>query len=194
MKTIKYLVALLALTFGVSACDNPGDSNTPTDNELITYVVVTLHDSTNLQDSVMLTFSDIDGPAGSTQPVIKGHTLLMNKTYIGKIQLYQLKQDHGDSLASVNEEIIAAGTAHQFFYTPNAAINNYVHVVTTDKDANGLPLGLQFVVHTSETISGDPASGILNVVLSHFEDPTQKNGTSRSTDSDIDIDFPITIQ
>lgn len=194
MKNFKYILAIAALAVGINACDNPGDSNTPEDNELITHVVVTLYDSTNMEDSVMLTFSDFDGPAGSDAPVIKGDTLLVDKTYIGKIQLYRVIRTAGDSLHPLNTEIREAGTTHQFFYTPNAAIRNYVSVASTDKDANNLPLGLTFVIHTSQTISGDPVSGLLNVVLSHFESPSQKNGTDRSDESDVDIDFPITIQ
>jgi hypothetical protein len=191
MKSIKYFVAMLALLLGINACDNPGDSNTPDDNELITYVKVTLHDSTNMQDSVVLEFSDIDGPAGSGQPVIKGDTLKVDKTYLGKIELFRVVRPNEDSLVAVNPEIVVASTAHQFFYTPGPTIANFMHVETTDKDANNLPLGLTFVVHTSQTISGDEIQGTLNVVLSHFEDPALKNGTRRSTDSDIDIDFPV---
>ncbi|MEZ4696908.1 MAG: hypothetical protein R2832_10875 [Rhodothermales bacterium] len=59
----------------------------------------------------------------------------------------------------------------------------------TDTDENSLPVGLEFTVTVS---SGAAATGTLNVVLSHYDDVV-KNGTTRSDESDIDIDFPVTI-
>ena len=59
----------------------------------------------------------------------------------------------------------------------------------TDKDKNNLPVGLTFQV-TTKTGTGN--TGLVNIVLSHY-DSMNKNGTSKSLESDIDIDYPVII-
>jgi hypothetical protein len=188
MNNIKYILVLL-LAFNILSCDSPGDATVDPPPELITDVLVILKDSANMQDSVIATFSDPDGPSGSVQPTITGVTLSPGKTYIGMIRL----EDRSKTpLEDITEEIREESDAHQFFYTPSEGLQLHTSVEITDQDDNGLPLGLEFKLRTS--VVAAPATGILNVVLSHFEEAGSKNGTDRSDESDIDIDFPVTIQ
>lgn len=146
-----------------------------------------------MQDSLVARFVDPDGPSGSAQPVITGVTLGEGKTYYGSIRLLQQRTGAADSVTEITTEVRELGTQHQFFYTPEPPLNSFMSVEVTDKDDNGMPLGLTFVVRTIPKISGQPLEGALNVVLSHYEVKGTKNGKDRSNESDIDIDFPITL-
>jgi hypothetical protein len=188
MKNTIHLAALI-LTLGCLSCGSPDDSNVEQPQELITHVRVTLIDSMNSQDSVVAKFSDPDGPSGSQQPVISGVTIKAGHTYFGRIQLYEVHRDLTDSLVEITDEIRELNTEHQFFYTVEGQTPNAASVEITDKDNNNLPLGLTFILRAIS-----PANNTLNVVLSHYGEAGQKNGTDRSGDSDIDIDFPLTIE
>jgi hypothetical protein len=190
---MKKLLATLILVFGAASCDSPGDATVDPPSELITHVLITLKDSANIQDSVVARFADPDGPTGAGQPVITGVMLNRGHTYFGSIRLLQIRTDRADSVIEITDDVRELNTQHQFFYTPKPPINNNLSVEITDKDDNGLPLGLSFVVRTVEPISGQPLEGMLNVVLSHYEVKGTKNGTTRSDESDVDIDFPITM-
>lgn len=174
-----------------AACDNPSDSTPVLPEELLNRVVITLLDSVN-QDSRMLSFVDADGPSGSDGPVITGDTLAPGRTYYGLIDLYSLYRGASDSIRRMTEEIQEAGTSHQFFYTASNPLKDIVGIEITDRDANDLPIGIEFKLRTSAIAM--PATGMLNVVLSHFEQQGVKNGIVRSDESDIDIDFPIIVR
>ena len=76
---------------------------------------------------------------------------------------------------------------HQFFYSPNIGIASLVEWTIIDQDRNNLPVGLTFQVKTK---TGAGNKGAVNIVLSHYDSMT-KNGTSKSLESDIDIDYPV---
>lgn len=188
MKQISLILAFV-LSIGFLSCDSPGDANVDPPQELITHVLLTLKDSANMQDSVVASFVDIDGPSGSGQPVITGVTLLPGKTYLGVIRL----EDRSKTpLVDITEEVREESDAHQFFFTPSSSIQPHASIEITDRDDNGLPLGLELKLRTAVTAA--TVSGVLNVVLSHFEEAGSKNGVDRSDESDVDIDFPVTIQ
>ena len=71
----------------------------------------------------------------------------------------------------------------------DAALASRITVTITDTDGNNLPVGLEYTVAVS---AGAAATGSINVVLGHYDD-SPKDGTTRSDESDIDIDIPITI-
>ena len=192
MKNITYLAALL-LTFGVLSCDSPGDATVDPPAELITDVLLTLKDSANMQDSVVARFSDPDGPTGSVQPVITGVTLQRGRTYFGSIRFLEARSDRADTVIEVTDEVRELNTQHQVFYQLIGTVVQTMTVEVLDKDDRGLPLGIETKIRTS--MSGiEPTNGTLHVVLSHFEQPGTKNGTDRSDESDVDIEFPITVQ
>lgn len=193
MKHISRLLAIFLLSVTLYACDDPSSSTPDDPPELITYVIVELVDSGNVSDTVEAMFSDPDGPSGSGQPVITGATIKHGRTYMGTIKLYQLiRSETADSIVDMSEEIREFGTQHQFFYTVGGQSPNAMWVEITDKDANNLPLGLEFKLHTQQGFG--TIHEVLNVVLSHYEQAGSKNGVDPSGESDIDIDFPITIQ
>ncbi len=191
MKQLSLFLAFV-LSIGFLSCDSPGDANVDPPQELITHVLLTLKDSANVQDSVVASFVDIDGPSGSGQPVITGVTLKGGRTYFGSIRFLEAIADRDDTLIEVTDEVLELGTQHQVFYQPDNTLQTKLTVRVTDRDANALPLGLATIIHTQDFTS--PVVGNLNVVLSHFEELGSKNGTDRSSESDVDVNFPVTIQ
>lgn len=106
--------------------------------------------------------------------------------FYGTIELLDETKSPADTItAEVEEE----SDVHQFFYTPEGGIVGRVTVVIADKDANNLPVGLEYTVTVT---AGAAVNGMLNVVPSHY-DESPKDGTTPSDESDIDIDFPVNV-
>jgi hypothetical protein len=188
---MKHLLLSVVMLANFAACGSPEDSTIDPPPELITHVLLTLKDSANMQDSVVARFEDLDGPTGSAQPVITGVTLKGGHTYLGTIRFLEVRRDLTDSVIDVTNEVRELATQHQIFYTPDNSLQPAVSAEVTDKDANSMPLGLAMTIRTqavSTTIVGK-----LNVVLSHYEQLGTKNGTDRSDETDVSVDFPLTI-
>jgi hypothetical protein len=185
------LIAAAVALLAISGCkDNPADPGDDNEQELITSVTLNLTEldaaGNPTATIVSVNFKDPDG-AGGVAPTIGTLTLKAGKNYKGTIALLdESKNPAEDITAEVKQE----ADAHQFFYTPKEGIAGRVTVTITDKDSRNLPLGLQYNVAVT---AGAAVSGKLNVVLSHYEPASQKNGTTRSDESDIDIDFPVNI-
>jgi len=182
------LTAFLLMLFAVHfiSCDNPSSTPPSNEQELITHVTLTLVDSANTSDTVLATFNDPDGDGGAA-PIITGVTLSNGKTYFGSISLVDSSKIPA---VDIGAEVLEKATQHQFFFTPKGDLSSRMKVVATDKDSKNLPLGLQFKISILQ--GAGAATGALNVVLSHY-DNVVKDGSTRSNESDIDIDFPVTI-
>ena len=186
MKHIHFLSLIFILTiFTLPACESsvtPEDPG-PGEEELITTINLILIEVGNAANQLSAQWKDLDGEGGNA-PEISGVTLEAGKSYDGAIELLNELENE-----DITEEVEEEADEHQFFYTPDAAISSRVTVTITDTDGNNLPVGLQFTVAVS---AGAAATGALNVVLSHYDD-APKDGSTRSDESDIDIDIPITI-
>ncbi len=185
-KSLRWIFALtvsaMLFNFGCGDDKNPAG---PGEEELITTVILTLTE-TGTTNQVTAQFQDLDGDGGNS-PVIGTLTLEAGKTYTGAIQLLNESVNPAED---VTEEVEEEADAHQFFYTAEGGIAARVTVTITDRDANNLPIGLEF---TAAVSAGPAASGTLNVVLAHY-DEVAKDGVTRSPETDIDIDFPVNIQ
>jgi hypothetical protein len=179
------LVAAAFSLIAVIGCkeDNPAEPEPENPQELITKVTLTLTPAGGA--AVTVTFSDPDGDGGNA-PTIGTLTLKAGTTYNGTIELLDETKSPADTITTEIEE---ESDVHQFFYTPEGGIVGRVTVVITDKDANNLPVGLEYTVTVT---AGAAANGTLNVVLSHY-DASPKDGITPSDESDIDIDFPVNI-
>jgi hypothetical protein len=143
-------------------------------------VVVTLTSGT---DTITATANDPDGDGTGFEidPIV----LSSGTTYSGSIALWD-----DVNLENITEEIEEEDDEHQFFYTVGGGVSDRVDVSITDRDSNNLPVGLTFDLVVSD---GGPASGTLNVVLSHFDDQP-KNGSDRSDETDVNVTFTISLQ
>mgnify|MGYP001466780693 CR=1 FL=1 len=168
--------------------DDPTNPENGNEQELITTVTLSLTEN-GTSNVVSATFKDLDGDGG-TAPTIGMLTLNAGSTYTGKVELLDESKNPAED---ITEEVKEEAEAHQFFYTPQGALDGRLTVTVTDKDSNNLPVGLEFTVAVSAggAVTGS-ATNSLNVVLSHF-DNTPKNGADRSDESDIDINIPVTI-
>lgn len=182
----RLLVAAALSLIVVIGCkeDNPAEPEPENPQELITKVTLTLTPAGG-GAAVTVTFSDPDGDGGIA-PTIGTLTLKAGTTYNGTIELLD---ETKNPAKNITEEVEEESDVHQFFYAPEGGIAGRVTVNITDRDANNLPVGLEYTVTVT---AGAAASGTLNVVLSHY-DAAPKNGTTPSDESDIDIDFPVNI-
>jgi hypothetical protein len=177
-------IAAVALIAGGCSEDNPAKPTPQNPQELITKVTLTLTPAGG-GAAVTAVFSDPDGDGGNA-PTIGTLTLKAGTTYTGTIELLDETKDPDED---ITEEVEEESDVHQFFYTPEGGIVGRITVAITDRDANNLPVGLEYTVAVT---AGAAANGTLNVVLSHY-DESPKNGTTPSDETDVDIDFPVNI-
>jgi len=178
-------IAIAAVMFNGCSEDSPVDPPNDVEHPEPTRMVLILVNSTDGADSAQATWQDADGIGGNAPSRIDTLRLKQGATYNGVLRLYNDQQS-----VEVTPFIKEEGDQHQFFYTPSAPIAGRVNVTITDKDAKNLPLGLSYTVAVG---AGDPAAGALNVVLGHYDD-APKDGTTRSPESDIDVDIPVLIR
>ena len=178
---------LLVVTFSVicatmMACDStePEDHG-PGDQELITRVALTFESG----DGTSHTAAANDPEGDGRDFMVDTIKLSSGTSYTGSVELTDEinKED-------ITEEIKEEGDVHQFFYTVGGAAASQLTVNITDKDENGLPVGLAF---TATVADGPATTGTLRVVLGHYDDVV-KNGTNLSNETDIDVTFPVEIR
>lgn len=175
-----YTLFAFLLVFS-TACDSDEPTDGPGEEELITRVILTLTPMGGNAD-LIIEANDPDGDgAGFT---IGSIDLTAGVTYTGTIAV---RDDvNGED---ITEEVEAEADEHQFFYIPGGDAASRVTVAIDDQDGNGLPLGLEFTLTVSD---GGDATGTMQVVLSHY-DEGPKDGVNQSDESDVDLEFPVTI-
>jgi hypothetical protein len=126
------------------------------------------------------------GPAQGTLTLIKG------TTYNGTITL--LNDLDPKNVVNITNEVKEEANFHRFFYSFTggcAGVNVPISSMDKDTQATPQPVGLTFqVVVPAATASG---SCSLHVELHHFEQ-NKGDGTGSTFDTDLSIDFPVTIQ
>ena len=178
MKFLKY--ALLASTLIFASCTDEND--TPpvvNEEEVITTLTVTLDSGT---DQIVLQYQDLDGEGSDPAVITVSGSLSVNTVYNGSIVL--LNEIEGEN---INEEIEEEDLDHQFFNTVVSGLN-----VTTDyadADSMGNPLGLSFILSTSEA-----SSGALTFTLRHEPNKPNSGLDNAGGETDIEITFNVTVQ
>ena len=178
MKFLKY--ALLASTLIFASCTDEND--TPpvvNEEEVITTLTVTLDSGT---DQIVLQYQDLDGEGSDPAVITVSGSLSVNTVYNGSIVL--LNEIEGEN---INEEIEEEDLDHQFFYTVGSGLN-----VTTDyadADSMGNPLGLSFILTTSEA-----SSGALTFTLRHEPNKPNDGLETAGGETDIDVTFDVIVE
>ncbi|MDO7873262.1 hypothetical protein Q5H93_00850 [Hymenobacter sp. ASUV-10] len=177
-----FALILLAAPF-FTACDDDKDPAPVDENEIITTVTYTLT-PVGGGTPVSITYRDPDGDQGSQPGVITGAlTLAAGTSYTGALTLLdETKTPAGNTTA----DILAEADEHLFVYTVNPA--GLLTIARTDKDSKNLEVGLATSVQTRATAG----TGTLNIVLRH--QPGVKDGTATPGSSDVDVNFPVTVQ
>jgi len=175
MKTHKIKYLLFALIMFTYACDSTEPDEGPGEEELITLVTVSL-----VSDAGTLNFAASDPDGDGAGFTIDDMNLASNTTYQGSITFEDTVNGE-----DITEEVEEEADEHQVHYLPSSGLN--LTAAINDTDSNELPLGLDFTLTT-----GDASTGTLRVVLGHYDDDP-KDGTSLSDESDVDINYSVTI-
>jgi len=176
-------MSLLAIStiLALQSCGSDDDPVLESEQELITSVSIVLTPNGG-GDSPVLLFTDLDGEIGSLPPEVSGATLSKGATYTAEIVLLNTIES---PVVDITAEVKNEGDEHLFCYTPTGLD---LDITITDNDVNALDLGIL----TTWEVGAATGSGTVKVVLKH--QPDVKDGTCVPGDTDIEIDFPVTIE
>jgi hypothetical protein len=210
MRSTSLRLALLATLSGgilVAACsDNPSAPPPGAgDPENISLVTITLTPTTAGHAVASAFIRDSDGTTLPKSPNPPSSPLVLDKgvTYDGTIDL---KNDIAAPVVDISAEVQDERDFHRFFYTITndtlaardsinlpaaAAVGVTVPLASLNLDSLGNVFGSTFQVVVDPAA---PSGGsILNSQLHHFE---QEKGTGLGTtfDTDLEVNFPVTVQ
>lgn len=151
------------------------------DHDFITTIKLVVTDSVTEEISTYV-WEDIDGPGGAAPGRIDTIRFKPGHAYTAEVSVLNNSVDPADDLTTV---IIDAADQHQFFYTTDLPLT----ILYLDKDKNNKPLGQKIKINT-----GTEGGGPLTIDLSHFDDASDKNGVDPSDETDISVDFPVSIR
>jgi hypothetical protein len=177
-----FLLTTVLLALGLSSCSKD-EAPLPDvrENELITSVRLKFVNQANASDVKLATWKDLDGDGG-TPPVIDPIALSLNAAYTMTVDA--VLNETSTRTDEVTSEIVKEATDHLFVYKLTG-VN--LTIAITDKDAKGLPFGLQ-----TKATTGGASTGSLRVILRH--QTGTKDGTEAPGSTDIDTTFPVTVQ
>jgi len=187
MKNLKNLFFILLMVSFVAftACDSDDDVSDPDDpNEEEVITTLTLTFSATGQTTQTFTFRDADGDGGNA-PTVDDISLVNGVAYTVDITLLNETETPAED---VTLEIAEEDDEHQFFFTGTAVGSVLTHAYG-DMDANMNPIGLTNTVTTTSA-----GIGVLTVTLKH--QPGIKTSTTGINDgeTDIAVDFNVTVQ
>ncbi|MBJ7428632.1 MAG: hypothetical protein JHD28_06725 [Bacteroidia bacterium] len=198
--TIKQLNNLTILTIitilAFSSCkkDDPKKPVETNPQEVLTTVLLTgynIDDSLNAKYQFNYKWEDLDGDGGNA-PIVD--TLVLDTGIAYRCQALILDKTK-TPFDTISVEIEKEKDEHQFFYTPSTNLVGKFSTEILDFDNNNpkLPVGLKFNILTKSNQTYNlPLIGSLNIVLSHYDGVPKS--TSKSDESDIDINFPIRLK
>lgn len=179
------LLAFGSIFFIACSSDDDKVPEIINEEEVITTMKVTLTPE-NRGETIVFSYQDLDGD-GSNEAVVQTENLAVNTRYDASILLLN---ETVEPMENITLEVEEEGEEHQFFY------NNDAGMTTTyaDMDANGNPIGVDFVLHTSGANSGS-----LTVVLRHepnknAEGVNEGNIENAGGETDILVTFDIVVQ
>ncbi len=180
--TLKLIALFIAFIF-LTSCDNNDDP--VVEEELITTVITTL---TNGDQTITLTYKDLDGDGPNAPSVLVSGNLMANTTYEGSTIFLNETETPAEN---ITEEIQELDIEHQIFYQAPSSLGSFNYV---DFDIDGKPLGLEF-----DYLTGNTATGNLTVTLRHLPNKSGSgvsNGdiTNAGGSTDVVAVFPIVIQ
>jgi len=199
MKSLRFVFLVLmsgSLVF-LAGCttDDPKPENIP---EAITKATFTFTPATGSPVVVTATDSDGDGPL--TRVLSGPIALAKNTTYTLTITMINELAATTAPEYNVTDEVEEEAAEHLFFFAwtnntfsnpaGNGNIDTRADLVNyNDKDVNNLPLGLS----TAWTTINATGTGKFRVLLKHQPELKSANSTSSDGESDLDVEFDLTI-
>lgn len=171
-------LCLVSTTLIATAC---GKSSTEPggEQEVISRVTITLTQTgTTSTLTAYIDDSDGNGPQAPSAQV-GSLTLTPGATYTGSVKF---ENRLVTPAVDITAEVQAESNAHQVFYT---IAGSGLVIATTDRDLQGLPLGLRFTANAASS-----GNGTVRVVLCHY-DAVAKTASAASCTGDTDIDLPF---
>lgn len=186
MKNFHFLIIPIGLVILASGCKD-NDPEPVNQEELIT--TLRLHfEAQGTSEHFHFEFIDIDGDGGD-DPVITTSPMSANTTYSMQVEILD---EAVTPVVDIGAEVREEDEEHQMFYIISASL--HLTYQYEDEDANGNPLGLENTFQT-----GAASQGTLTVVLRHEPDKfgtgvSDGDITNAGGDTDIQVEFPVTIQ
>jgi hypothetical protein len=186
------LASVAALAVLGACSDNPAQPPEGAgDPENISRVTVTLVPTT----SGTTVSSVVVDPDGTTLPQDPGApqgtlALVKGKIYNGTIAL--LNDLDPNNVINITDEVRKEANFHRFFYTLTCSgVTVPTSSLDLDTQSPAQPLGIAFQVVVASTAPTSTGC-TLHVELHHFED-AKGDGTGSTFDTDLSLDFPVTV-
>jgi hypothetical protein len=179
-KNLYFTLAFLMMLSIVGCKKDPVD---PNESELITTVRVKLTEKSSGAQS-LFEFKDLDGVGGAAPSKFDEIILAKGKVYDCAIQLLNESKTPADDITL---EVTAEGIDHQIYLT---ASNALVAVSNLNNDAKGLPLG----VTSTWTAAAAAGTGTMNVTLKHKPGVKAAGDPVSKGETDIAIDFKLSVK
>jgi hypothetical protein len=180
----KFILLLILFSFNF-ACKK--EEVVPTDdNELITTVDLTFTDANKKVNT--FSFQDKDGDAKTPPEKFDKIILDKNMVYTMDIKVYDETKNPKED---ITEQIKLESDAHLFVFKIEPAA--LFSLKASDKDKNGLPIGLL----SSGTTQNAVGAGKFNLILKHqppINGKAIKTGNEAGGSSDIDLVFDLLIK
>jgi hypothetical protein len=188
--SLRILGLLAGLTLLASCGDDPAAPiEGAGDPENISRVTINL---TNAGTTVTSFRVDPDGTQGTTAVGPAQGTLALSKgkTYSGEIKL--LNDLDPKDVVDITAEVSKEANFHRFFYTFSCAgVAVPTSSMSVDTQSPPQPVGLTFSV-VVDAAAATATSCTLHVELHHFE-AAKGDGLGSTFDTDLSLDFPVTI-
>ena len=113
---------------------------------------------------------------------------MAHAAYTGTVSFLNELEDPAED---ITVEVLEEGAEHQVFYQ---LTNSLGSITYTDMDANGDPIGLNFVLTTN-----DAGNGVMSVILKH-EPNKAADGvstgdiTNAGGETDVEVNFSVTVE
>ncbi|QSE99311.1 hypothetical protein JR347_02915 [Fulvivirga lutea] len=180
---------------GFTSCDDDDAPAAENEEEVIDNVILTFTPAGSSAPVVVSAIDpDGDGAADFTTPSI---TLSTDETYTLTLSVNNIAEGE-DITAEIREE----DEEHMFFFEFTSGLfadpagngnvdsrDGAVNYDASENDAAGYPLGLTTVWQTAATAQ----SGTFRIILKHQPDIKSATSTAQDGESDIDLEFDITI-
>ena len=176
MKNILFL--LLAVATFLSCGKENGDKDAMT---TINFLLV----ADDLSDAVQFKYHDIDGPNGPEQGFVTDAVLKPGLTYTGSVSILN---GTTTPTTNVNETIMANPEDYRVYFSISP--NNVATIDVMDKDSNGMPIGLE----TRLTTSNQEGDHTLKIQLVRSPDKSATTAAQSGGDIAIEGEFKLYIR
>ena len=175
------------LAVALVGCSDPfHDDHSHDEHDVITTVTLVFSNVADTNDYITAVWEDIDGIGGANPNRIDSIILRKGATYKCSVSF---ENRSVSPVIDVTQDIRRDGNNHQVFYNVS---NGLGQIIIEDVDARNLPVGLLFGLSTSMDAAAVP--GNMTVSLYHYDSESDKTGTNRGNETDIEVVFPMFVR